>query len=67
MDFETYLLEALRIQAETQDLRFGQVLYNYLVKAGKVELAQQINGTELDPYFLDSRVGPFLVFVRDNW
>lgn len=46
--------------------RLGQTYFNVLTYANN-ELADEVRGTNIDPFFVDDRLGTFLEFVRARW
>lgn len=50
-------------------MRWGQALFNVLQQMDP-ELAKQVRGTNIDPFFLhshDKRINRFLAFVEVHW
>lgn len=55
--------QAVAYRAEHPEQRWGQALFNVL-RAHDLELARELTGTEADPFYLDERVGGFLLAVE---
>lgn len=47
-------------------LRDGQAYFNALHEVDP-KLADELSGTELDPYYVDSRIPDFLAKVQERW
>lgn len=47
-------------------MRAGQILFREIDEARPL-LAQEISGTEVDPFYLDSRIEACLEFVERKW
>lgn len=65
MHFYEYVLHA-STQLRDTELRAGQLFYNVLWDF-RPGLATQIQGTELDPYYDDTRLSAFLLYVGEHW
>lgn len=66
MTFAQYLLEVGYSYYFNKEWRYGQTCFNVLYELDP-ELANQIRGTDLDPFHLDERVPEFLAKVRDEF
>lgn len=67
MDFSEYTLEAdARFRHPGLDERKGQAFFNELLVV-RPDLADKVRGTPLDPFYQDSRLEEFLLFVARNW
>ena len=49
-----------------KNMRYGQALFNALYILNE-ELANEIRGTELDPFHNDRRVDMFLNYLEKEW
>lgn len=54
---------AVAYRAEHPEQRWGQALFNVLAQHN-VKLARELTGTAADPFYLDERVGGFLLAVE---
>lgn len=69
MTYARYLVEVAKYQAKYMPLgqRQGQCYFNMLHEV-RPDLANQIRGNvELDPFYVDARIGNFLAWVCNNW
>ncbi len=60
-DFKQYC-----ISTKPDHLRFGQHLFNELCNIN-LDLANEIRGTALDPFFLDDIILKLEEFLEENW
>jgi hypothetical protein len=56
---------AQRVLARPEQWRRGQAAYNALHEL-RPDLARRINGSEVDPYYRDERLGIFYQWVEDQ-
>lgn len=63
---DAFEAELLRRKIECPAERRGQRYFNALVLV-RPDLAGQIVGTALDPFYLDDRLPECVRFVDDNW
>lgn len=56
------------VLARTNGWRYGQAMFNHLLSI-RPDLAEQIRGTEIDPFYKVSPVDMdgFFEFVESNW
>ena len=66
MEYWQYLEAAAKEQAAHPSYRNGQALFNVLYDV-RPDLAEQVRGTHLDPFYDNGLVGEFLDFVAANW
>lgn len=59
-------IEINREQSVKNHLRVGQIIFNALYDVDP-ELARKINGTNLDPFHDDNKVGDCIGFVLREW
>lgn len=65
--FSEFAMLATQHYAENkQTLRFGQAVFNVLVKA-RPDIANQLRGRALDPYFKDSVPDEVWKFIKSRW
>lgn len=65
MTYAEYLESVMRYRAGT-NLRRGQAAFNML-HDHRPDLAEMVQSTDLDPYYLDARLPAFYSFVGENW
>ncbi len=59
------VVEAGKLQNQYKALRTGQAMYNTLSDMNE-ELANEVNGTEYDPFYNDARIGKFLQYITQQ-
>lgn len=66
MSLEEFINEVGSLKGKPKELRVGQYLFNtlYLVRP---DLADKIVTTDIDPFYLDSRLSAFWTFLDENW
>ena len=70
--FQECELYYIRTKKQIPSIRLGQVMFNYLLDCNE-ELAEQIRGTNSDPFYLDKREDnkekwdQFCDFIRENF
>ena len=64
MTFNEYTKKA--VAARRPGLRWGQVMFNTLYEV-RPDLAEQVRGTDIDPFYDDARGLAFMAFVVGNW
>lgn len=70
MTFEDYVVNAAEYHRKYPEQRIGQAYFNYLWGAAEsdhVHLADEIAGTDIDPFYVDARLPDFLDFVEKHW
>ena len=53
------------LRAKAGQLRAGQVAYNTLADLHP-DLAEQVHGTDRDPFYIDARLPAFFLFLREH-
>ena len=66
MTFEEWIAKTLEEFSNQNIQRKGQFLYNSLHNENR-KLANQICGTEYDPFYVDERIDLFIGYVYLNW
>ena len=51
---------------ECKSQRLGQFLFNFLNEY-KPDLADTIRGTDDDPFYEDSKIAAFALYLQENW
>lgn len=66
MSLEEFINEVGSLKGKPKELRAGQYIFNtlYLVRP---DLADKIVATDIDPFYLDSRLNAFWTFLDENW
>lgn len=65
MNFSQFMLDVSYYYYNNHEQRYGQACFNVL-HAVEPKLANEIRGTNLDPFHRDERVPEFLAKVRDH-
>lgn len=65
MTFEDYMI-AVRKRLDGGGERIGQAYYNVLSQ-NRPDISHIVNGSHLDPFYDDRRLGDFLTFVMARW
>lgn len=72
MEYQQYLEEVMRVQAQHPSWRQGQTMFNVLSEK-RPDLSGPLVGGPLDPFYADhapnrrERINEFLNHVRENW
>ena len=67
MDFQTYLERVARRKQAHPTERMGQAYFNQLLE-DRPYIAEEVRSDDmLDPFYDDSKIGQFLVFVHLSW
>ena len=66
MTYNDFLSLVAREAARYKEMRYGQVWYNIL-SLHRPDLAHNINGTPLDPFYKDNVPEESHMFVEDRW
>lgn len=64
MTLEQLITSAAKLKTENDELRYGQALMNALHKLNP-ELYNTINGTDVDPFHGDDRIGKFYTVIAE--
>lgn len=66
-DYVDFALRATRHYADSRDFaRFGQVVFNVL-ETMRPDIADQLRGTDLDPFYKTSVDDKVWSFIRSRW
>lgn len=66
LSFNDYLNLTVKLKRENPNWRTGQTYFNTLNQV-RQDLADAIRGTNLDPFYVDSKVPQFLAYVCEHW
>ena len=68
MTYDEYWFEVGRAigNGESGNQRLGQYLFNFL-SDHRPDLADDICGTDNDPFYEDSKIGVFAAYLKENW
>lgn len=66
MDLDFHCFKSRVERAPLNGCRRGQHAANALVRE-RPDLSKQVTGTEIDPYYKDSVLESFWIWVHDNW
>lgn len=66
MTYDEYISAVIRAKNENPDWRWGQTYFNVLWQKNH-GLASFIAQTELDPFYRDDRIQPFLARLHDYY
>jgi len=64
--YTTFLHLVIEARAEHPEWRVGQTLFNILHQLAP-DLAEEIRGAAIDPFYQDSRIPKFLEYIKKNW
>ena len=64
--YQGFLLAAIRYRIGHPEQRLGQAYFNALAEFDH-DAAQAIHGTPLDPFYVDTVVPEFLVWLLAHW
>jgi hypothetical protein len=64
--FNDYINRVLQMQEAHPEWRVGQTFFNVLYIM-RPKMADQVRGSEIDPFYQDDRVLIFLAFVDEHW
>jgi len=65
-DIQLLITEATQIVKECKHLRLGQSMFNILCDMDW-PLAEEIRGSDVDPFHSDEKIEAFLDYVKNKW
>lgn len=66
LTFSDYLHRAMMVRFKNPEWRVGQTYFNTLYEM-RQHLADEIRGTNLDPFYADEQLPFFLAYVEASW
>lgn len=66
LTYDVWLAAADKYAREHPQQRYGQALFNHL-QAHKPDLANDVRGREMDPFYNTALVAVFLKYVGEHW
>lgn len=66
MTVQDFYVELVGERARHPEWRGGQLIFNHL-SIHRPDLAERIRGTDLDPFYDDSKISSCLAWLEENW